>query len=109
MSLGVVRVPLDSLEFPHRRQISFKVREKLRRVFKNLATADVCIPCTVEEAEFGQILAQLGLSAAQLRRTRGKGQKDLPLLTEIRLSCLYGEHLVAAAKGRKETSLIVHL
>ncbi|KAM7213601.1 Protein of unknown function (DUF3723) domain containing protein [Rhypophila decipiens] len=93
MSLGVVRVPLDSLVFPHRKQISFKV----------------CIPCTVEEAEFGQILAHLGLSADQLRRTRGKGQKDLPLLTEIRLSCLYGEHLVAAAKGNKEASLVVHL
>ncbi|KAM7189005.1 Protein of unknown function (DUF3723) domain containing protein, partial [Rhypophila sp. PSN 637] len=112
MSLGVVRAPLDSLEFPHRRQISFKVREKLRRVFKNLAkagAAEVCIPCTVEEAEFGQILANLGLSADQLRRTRGKGQKDLPLLTEIRLSCLYGEYLVAAAKANKETSLIIHL
>ncbi|KAM7182611.1 Protein of unknown function (DUF3723) domain containing protein [Rhypophila sp. PSN 637] len=112
MSLGVVRVPLDSLEFPHQRQISFKVREKLRRVFKNLAkagAAEVCIPCTVEEAEFGEILAHLGLSSDQLCRTRGKGQKDLPLLAEIRLSCLYGEHLVAAAKANKETSLIVHL
>lgn len=51
MSLGVVRVPLDSLEFPHRRQISFKERERLRRVFKNLSKAgdsEVCLPCTVE-------------------------------------------------------------
>ncbi|KAM7203064.1 hypothetical protein V8F33_002412 [Rhypophila sp. PSN 637] len=111
MTLGVVRVPLNSSEFPHRRQISFKVREKLR-VFKNLAkagAAEVCIPCTVEEAEFGEILAHLGLSSDQLCRTRGKGQKDLPLLAEIRLLCLYGEHLVAVAKANKETSLIVHL
>jgi hypothetical protein len=112
MSLGAVRVPLDSLEFPYRRQISFKVRERLGRVFKNLFKAgatEVRIPCTVDEVKFGQILAHLGLSADQLRGTRGKGQKDLPLLNGIRLSCLYGEYLVAAAKGNKETSLIVHL
>jgi hypothetical protein len=112
MSLGVVRVPLDSLELPHRRQISFKVRERLRRVFKNLSKAGatkVRIPYTLEEGKFGQILADLGLSADQLRGTRGNGQKDLPLLTGIQLSCLYGEHLVTAAKGNKETSLIVHL
>ncbi|KAK4096494.1 hypothetical protein N658DRAFT_399613, partial [Parathielavia hyrcaniae] len=112
MSLGTVRVPLDSLEFPHRRQISFRVRERLGRVFRNLSKAgatEVRIPCTVEEGKFGQILARLGLSADQLRGTRGKGQKDLPLLTGVRLSCLYGDYLVAAAKGNKETSLIVHL
>jgi hypothetical protein len=100
------------LEFPHRRQISFKVRERLGRVFKNLSKAgatEVRIPCTVEEGKFGQILAQLGLSAVQLRGTQRKGQKDLPLLTGIRLSCLYGDYLVAAAKGNKETSLVVHL
>ncbi|KAK4129020.1 hypothetical protein N657DRAFT_50101 [Parathielavia appendiculata] len=112
MSLGVVRVPLDSLEFPHRRQISFKVRERLGRVFKNLSKAgatEVRLPCTVEEGKFGQILAHLGLSADQLRGTGRKGQKDLPLLTGIRLSCLYGEYLVAATKGNKETSLVIHL
>ncbi|KAK4243626.1 hypothetical protein C7999DRAFT_44609 [Corynascus novoguineensis] len=112
MSLGAVRVPLDSLEFLYRRQISFKVRERLGRVFKNLSRAGatkVRIPYTVEEGKFGQILAHLGLSAEQLYRTRGKGQNDLPLLTGIQLSCLYGKYLVVAAKGNKETSLIVHL
>ncbi|KAK4096544.1 hypothetical protein N658DRAFT_489866 [Parathielavia hyrcaniae] len=78
MSLGTVRVPLDSLEFPHRRQISFRVRERLGRVFENLSKA-------------------------------GAIEKDLPLLTGVTLSCLYGNYLVAAAKGNKETSLIVHL
>lgn len=112
MSLGAVRVPLDSLEFPDRRQISFKVRERLGRVFRNLSKAgasEVCIPCTVEEEKFEQILARLGLSASQLRRSQGKGQKDLPLLTGVRLSCLYGDNLIAAAKGNKETSMIVLL
>ncbi|AEO60977.1 hypothetical protein MYCTH_89999 [Thermothelomyces thermophilus ATCC 42464] len=112
MSLGAVRVPLDSLEFPDRRQISFKVRERLGRVFRNLSKAgatEVRIPCTVEEGKFRQILARLGLSADQLRGTRGRGQRDLPLLTGVTLSCLYGDYLVAAAKGNKETSLSVHL
>jgi hypothetical protein len=112
MSLGAVRVPLDSLEFPHRRQINFKVRERLGRVFRNLSRAgatEVRIPCTVEEEKFGQILVQLGLSADQLRRTRGRGQRDLPLLTGVTLSCFYGDSLVTAAKSNKETSLIVHL
>ena len=101
MSLGAVRVPLDFLEFPYQRQISFRVRERLGRVFKNLSKAgatEVRIPCTVEEGQFGQILAHLGLSADQLRRARGKGQRDFPLLAGIRLPCLYGEYLVAVAK-----------
>ncbi|KAK4244550.1 hypothetical protein C7999DRAFT_43820 [Corynascus novoguineensis] len=88
MSLGAVQVPLDSLEFPDRRQISFKVRERPGRVFRNLSKAgatEVRIPCTVEE---------------------GKG---LPLLPGVTLSCLYSDYLVVAAKGNKETSLIVHL
>ncbi|KAK4236895.1 hypothetical protein C8A03DRAFT_45169 [Achaetomium macrosporum] len=62
-------------------QISFKLRERLGRVR---------IPCTVEEG-------------------KRKEQKDLPLLTGIRLLCLYSEYLVAAAKGNKETSLVVYL
>ncbi|KAH8891476.1 hypothetical protein GQ53DRAFT_648762, partial [Thozetella sp. PMI_491] len=109
-SLGAVRVPLDSLDFPHQRQISFRVRERLARIFKNLSKAgatEVQIPCTVEEARFGRILAHLGLSADQLRARR-KG-KDLPLVTGIRLPCLYGEYLAAAAKRSDETSLVVHL
>ncbi|KAL2014895.1 hypothetical protein VTK56DRAFT_7152 [Thermocarpiscus australiensis] len=88
------------------------MRERLGRVFRNLSkagAAEIRIPCTVEEARFAQILAQLGLSADQLRGTRGRGQRDLPLLTGVTLSCLYGDYLVAAAKGNKETSLIVHL
>ncbi|KAK3302868.1 uncharacterized protein B0T15DRAFT_576331 [Chaetomium strumarium] len=112
MSLGAVRVPVDSLEFLYRRQISFKVRERLGRVFRNLSkagAAEVRIPCTVDEGTFEQIIGRLGLSADQLRGTRRRGQRDLPLLTGVTLSCLYGDYLVAAAKGNKEASLIVHL
>jgi hypothetical protein len=56
MSRGAVRVPLDRLEFRVRRQISFQVRERLGRVFRNLSKAGaskVRIPYTLEEGELG--------------------------------------------------------
>ena len=111
-ALGAVRVPLEFLEFSERRQISFKVRERLTRVLKNLSKVGgtkIHIPCIVEEAKLNQILARLGFYADQLRGTLKKGEKSLPLLTGIRLTCLYGEYLAAALKRNDEASLIVHL
>lgn len=111
-ALGAVRVPCDNLEFLERRQISFKVRERLTRVLRSLSKAgagEVHIPCVVHEPQFSQILQHLEYSAAQLTRTLGRRCENLPLLSGVVLTCLYGDYAVAAAKAQQETDLVVHL
>lgn len=111
-ALGAVQIPLDDLDFPQPRQISFKERQRLVRAFQNLSklgAAEIHLPCTVDEVKFNQILARLALSASQLFATLGKGQKKLPLLSGVRLSCLYGHYPAAAASRAHGTAVVVHL
>ncbi|KAH8909467.1 hypothetical protein BR93DRAFT_956592 [Coniochaeta sp. PMI_546] len=111
-ALGVVRVALDDLDFPQPRQISFKVRQRLTKLLQALSkagAAEIHLPCPVDEVKFSQILAHLGLSAPQLHATAKRGQKNLPLLSGIRLSCLYGDYPTSAARRAHDTILVVHL
>jgi len=111
-ALGAVQIALDDLDFSQSRQISFKVRQRLVRVFENLSklgAAEIHLPCTVDEVKLNQILAHLALSASQLSATLKKGQKNLPLLSGVRLSCLYGHYPTAAASRTDGTAVVVHL
>ncbi|KAB5529004.1 hypothetical protein GE09DRAFT_974762, partial [Coniochaeta sp. 2T2.1] len=111
-AFGVVLISIDDLDFLQPRQISFNVRQRLTRVFQNLSrlgAAEVHLPCTVDDSKLHQILARLGLSATELARTLRKSQKSLPLLSGIRLSCLYGIYSAAVAKRGPNTSVVVHL
>jgi hypothetical protein len=111
-ALGVVRVTYDCLTFSTRRQINFNARERLARVLQDLSktsTFAIHIPCAVGESALQLILKNLECSADELRGTLKKGQKNLPLLTGIKLPCLYGQSLATAAKRNDDTSIVIHL
>ncbi len=110
--VGVVRVPLEHLDFSHPQQIDFKVLKRLTRMVKRLRAAgltEIQIPSAVDQGTVEQILAQLGFSAEQLRGTLRNGQQDTPVLTGIRLCCPYGQHTTATTARNKGTSLVIHL
>jgi hypothetical protein len=110
-ALGALRVRFRNLDFLDQRQVSSKVRERLTRVFETFSKQG--LPKSIYPAWWMRHNStkswHLGYCADQLSRTLRKRPDNLPRLSAVSLTCLYGENAVAATERQQETLLVVHL
>ena len=101
--IGVVRVNVDVLEFPHSRSLNPKNVARLKGLFQGQRgfrpdDLENRIPAVITDATVDELLNSSGLPRAALAAPN----QDYPKLnfpTGLRLECLRGQHRVKAAKA----------